>query len=103
MKKIYLDSNFKCHTIADDSLLCVQTDLFDDKCDDVIEGYRYIPNGESWTRYDGVIFYGEMIAPWKPYSELSSMQRKYERAELAQLKNIQNDLNASYQEGINSI
>lgn len=102
--KIYIDSEFKCHTSNSDGIYReVETTLFNAKCDEFVEGYRYVPSGESWTRSDGAMFYGEMIAPWKPYSELDSVQREYERQQLNELKNIQTDLNTSYQEGINSI
>jgi hypothetical protein len=103
MRTLFYDSDFKCHIVNNGTMTAVETGFFDGKCDAFIEGYRFIPSGESWTRSDGVIFTGEMIAPWKDYAELDSAQREYERAKLAQLENIQNDLNASYQEGINSI
>ena len=53
--------------------------LHDGKCDAYIEGYRFIPAGQTWTRADGVVFTGEMIAPWKPWAELDTAQREYER------------------------
>lgn len=76
---IYIDSDFKCHTSAADGRMQVDTDAFDGKCDTYIEGYRFIPSGQTWTRADGVIFTGEMIAPWKPWAELDAAQREYER------------------------
>lgn len=79
MKTIYLDSNFKCHISAADGRTQVETDAFDSKCDAYIEGYRFIPAGQTWTRADGVVFAGEMIAPWKPWDELDAAQREYER------------------------
>ena len=65
-------------------MTAVETDFFDGKCDAFVEGYRFVPSGESWTRSDGVVFYGEMIAPWKPYSELDAAQREYDRQLLAE-------------------
>lgn len=79
MKMVYLDSDFKCHTSNDGTMTAVETDFFDGKCDAYVQGYRFVPSGESWTRSDGVVFYGEMIAPWKPYDELEAAQREYER------------------------
>ena len=49
-----------------------------------IEGYRFVPNSESWTRSDGVVFHGEMVTPWKDYAELDAAQREYERKLLAE-------------------
>lgn len=80
---IYIDSEFKCHTANDGTMTAVETDAFDGKCDAYVEGYRFVPDGENWTRPDGYVFHGEMIAPWKPYSELDSAQREYEREKLA--------------------
>lgn len=77
---VYIDSEFRCHTTNSNGIYReVETDFFDGKCDPFIEGYRFIPSGKSWTRSDGVVFHGEMIAPWKPYSELDATQREYEQ------------------------
>lgn len=84
MKTIYLDSDFKCHVSSNGTMLGVATSFFDGKCDAFIEGYRLVPTGQSWTRSDGVVFHGEMIAPWKPYNELDNAQREYERQLLAE-------------------
>ena len=82
MKTVYIDSDFKCHSTNDGTLTPVDTDFFDGKCDTMIEGYRFVPAGESWTRSDGTVFPGEMIAPWKPWEELDAYQRAYERQQL---------------------
>ena len=81
---IYIDNDYRCHiSNPDGTLTAVETDAFDGKCPAYIEGYRYIPAGESWTRPDGVTFAGEMIAPWKPWQELDAAQRDYEREQYA--------------------
>lgn len=79
MKIIYIDSDFKCHTSTAEGLTQIETDAFDGKCDAYIEGYRFIPSGQTWTRADGMVFTGEMIAPWKPWAELDAAQREHER------------------------
>lgn len=83
MRTVYVDSSFKCHPTDDGAMKEIQTDFFDDKCTEYIEGYRFIPAGESWARSDGKVFRGEMIAPWKPYSELDAAQREHERQLIA--------------------
>lgn len=75
---IYIDSDYKCHVANDGTMTAVETDLFDGKCNAFIEGYRYIPDGKIWTRSDGVVFTGEMIAPWKDYAVLEAAQQQYE-------------------------
>lgn len=86
---IYIDSDYKCHTTTADGLTAVDTDYFDGKCQSYIEGYRFVPTGEVWTRPDGVAFQGEMVSPWKPWRELDSAQRAYEQEQLESLS-VQN-------------
>lgn len=87
MKTIYIDSDFRCHIDNDGTMREIQTDFFRGKCQAFIEGYRFVPEGESWTREDGVVFTGEMVAPWKLYEKLDAVQREYEQ-ELAQAARI---------------
>lgn len=79
---IYLDTDFKCHLTDDGAMTSVETDFFDGKCAAYIEGYRFVPVGAEWMREDGVVFRGEMIAPWKPWRELDAAQREYEQQQL---------------------
>lgn len=91
MRTIYIDSDYKCHVSNDGTMTVVETDFFDGKCDGFVEGYRFVPNGESWTRSDGVVFEGEMVAPRKDYAELESAQRDYERQLLAEYEALINE------------
>lgn len=85
---VYIDNDFKCHTTnTDGAYREVETDFFNGKCDTFIEGYRFVPAGEEWTREDGKVFTGEMIAPWTDYDELDKAQREYERLKLADAEN----------------
>ena len=79
MKTIYIDDEFRCHVADDGTMAAVETDFFDGKWDEYIEGYRLIPEGMEWERDDGSVFHGEMIAPWKDYSELERVQMAHER------------------------
>lgn len=99
MKTIYIDSEFKCHTASAEGLTAIETDAFDGKCDTYIEGYRFIPADQTWTRSDGVIFAGEMIAPWKPWAELDAAQREYEREQYQTLA----AQNAEYEAALSEI
>ena len=76
--KIYIDSKFKCHISPGDGLTAVETDFFDGKCRQFIEGYRFVPAGKIWTREDGQIFIGGMVSPWRPYEILVELQAVYE-------------------------
>ena len=77
---IYIDSDYKCHTSPGKGLTAVETGFFDGKCRQYIEGYRFVPAGESWTREDGQVFTGEMIAPAEDSRILEAAQSAYEEA-----------------------
>lgn len=82
--KIYIDDEYKCHTEnPDGNYQEKETEVFDGKCAEVIEGYRCIP-------HEG----GEMITPWKPFDELDSVQRDYERQLLTEYEALINELYA---------
>lgn len=95
MRTIYIDSDFKCHVTNDGTMTAVATDYFEGKCDKFIEGYRYVPEGATWRRPDGVLFRGEMVTPWKEYAVLAAYQKQYEET-LA-------EMDAAYREGVNSV
>lgn len=82
---IYIDADYKCYTATADGLTAVDTNYFDGKCQAYIEGYRFVPSGQTWTRPDGVVFEGEMVCPWRPWRELDSAQRAYEQEQLESL------------------
>ena len=95
-KIIYIDTDFCVHIANPDGIYrAFDVSFFEGKCDTYIEGCRYVPAGESWTRHDGVVFAGEMITPWKPSVELAAAQTQYE-ADLAEAA-------AAYQEGVDSV
>lgn len=81
---IYIDSDCRCHTSPADGLVTVETDAFDGKCSRVIEGYRFVPAGETWVREDGQVFCGEMVAPWRDYAILAAFQALYEEEQAKQ-------------------
>ena len=79
MRKIFIDSDFKCHLAnLDGNFREIETSHFDEKCDAYIEGYRFVPEGEVWEREDGEVFEGEMIAPHTDFNELQVEQLEYE-------------------------
>ena len=72
--KIYIDSEYKCHVSQGEGMTAVDTEFFDGKCRRFIEGYRFVPAGETWIREDGQAFAGGMISPWRDYEILSELQ-----------------------------
>ena len=105
---IYIDDNFKCYTSKNDGLQPIDTTVFDGKCAKYIEGYRFVPEGQTWTRDDGVQFIGPMVSPYKDYDILAAYQEQYKEdenaVEQAQILQAQmTELDSSYREGVNSI
>lgn len=84
----YIDENYKCYTENNGNLREYSSDFFNGKCKEFIEGYRYIPDGECWTRADGIVLQGESLTPWVDYNVLDAAQFQYERSRIGELENI---------------
>ena len=82
--KIYIDSDYKCYTSEADGRRAVETNFFDGKCPEWIESFRFVPEGDTWTREDGEVFKGEMAAPWKDLSKAYAAQTVYLERQNAQ-------------------
>lgn len=78
---IYIDSDYRCHVSDGEGRRAFDVEFFDNKCSALVEGYRYVPADETWTRSDGVIFSGEMVSAWKDYSVLEIAQAAYDEAQ----------------------
>lgn len=85
---IYIDNDYKCHAEAAEGLRAFEVDFFNGKCPTFIEGYRYVPYGETWIREDGEKFKGEMIAPFINYIELKEAQLIYEKEQAEEVARI---------------
>lgn len=110
MKTIYIDSDFKCHLTNDGTMTPVETDVFDMMCDELIEFYRFVPEGEEWTNSDGDVFTGQMLTPWKSFDmQVLEVQRAFELTVLGERTyELQNsvslsEMNEAYKEGVNSV
>lgn len=116
--KIYIDSDYKCHTAPGDGLTEVQSSFFDEMAPNCIEGYRFVPEGKIWTREDGMEFHGEMIAAWVDCGKLDATQNAYNAERITELESTLAEIKASqsggseeklteldeaYQEGVNSL
>ena len=81
---IYIDSDYKCYVSAAEGRRAVETEFFNGKCPELIESYRFVPEGETWTREDGEVFKGEMVTPWKDLGNAYAAQAAYVIAQNAQ-------------------
>lgn len=100
--KVYIDSEFKCHTAQQEGYTEVEVSFFDNKCDEFVEGYRFVPSGSTWIREDGVEFAGEMVSPWKDYNELAMAQLDYMTEKMAETPSTE-EITTAIEEGVNSI
>lgn len=80
---IYIDNDYKCYVFAANGRRAIETNEFDGKCPEWIECYRFVPNGETWTREDGEVF-TNMVSPWKDLGEAYAAQAAYVTAQNAQ-------------------
>lgn len=75
--KIFVDFCYRCHTSNPDmSYREIESDFFDGRCGEFVEGYCY-DDSKGYVQ----------IYPWKSYSELDAAQREYERQKLADAEN----------------
>lgn len=86
--KIYIDNDYKCHVSNDGTMREFDASFFDGKCAAFVEGYRYVPSGETWTREDGTVFAGEMAAPWLDSRALMLAQAQYEQSEAEHMAEV---------------
>ena len=100
---IYLDSDFRCHLSDDGTRTAVETDVFDGKCAAYIEGCRFVPAGESWTRGDGTVFAGEMLSAAVDDRLLAAVQAQYELDEAAHLEELAALIEEIYNEDMEEI
>lgn len=92
---IYIDSDYKCHVFAAEGRRAVETELFDGKCPEWIESYRFVPEGDAWTREDGEEFRGEMTAPWKDLGNAYAAQAAYVTAQNTQYEAALTEIEAA--------
>ena len=95
---VYIDQDYRCHVIEEENMIPVESEFFDGKCNALIECYRFVPDGSTWIRHDGVAFKGEMIAPHTDITEALYIQAAYEEVYLNA-----SDYVAAYNEGVESI
>ncbi len=100
---IYIDSDFLCHTTDGDGRRAFDVEFFNGKCAAFVEGYRYVPSGETWTRSDGVEFGGEMISTATDYAKLAAAQEGYDERDAAAVEDLAAVIEDVYNEDLASI
>ena len=92
---IYIDSDYKCYVSAAEGRRAIETGFFNGKCPEWIESYRFVPDGETWTREDGGVFKGEMVTPWKDLSKAYTAQIAYLERQNAQYEAALTEIEAA--------
>ena len=82
---IYIDSDYKCYVSAAEGRRAIETDAFNGKCPEWIESFRFVPEGETWTRGDDEVF-TNMVSPWKDLGEAYAAQAAYVTAEVEDMR-----------------
>lgn len=95
MSVIYIDSEFKCHVSPGSDYTALELEDFNGKCDQYIEGFRFVPAGNEWVRDDGATFRGPMLSPFIDTRLLEAFQFQYE--------SFMKEMDDAWQEGVNSI
>ena len=67
---IYIDSDYKCHVNDDGTRRAVETDFFDGRCAEFVEGYKY-DDSKGYVS----------IYPWEKYSGLAAIQSAVDRTQ----------------------
>lgn len=91
---IYIDSDYKCYVSASDGRRAIEVNDFNGKCPEWIESYRFVPEGETWTREDGEVF-TNMAAPWKDLGEAYAAQAAYVTAQNKQYEAALTEIEAA--------
>ena len=92
---IYIDSDYKCYVSDAEGRRAIEVNDFNGKCPEWIESYRFVPEGETWTREDGEVFKGEMVTPWKDLSEAYAAQTAYLERQNAQYEAALTEIEAT--------
>ena len=96
---IYIDSDYKCYVSAAEGRREVETSFFNGKCPELVESYRCVPEGETWTREDGEAF-TNMVSPWKDLGEAYAAQAAYVTAQNTQYEAALTEIEAAL--GVNA-
>ena len=91
---IYIDNDYKCYISAADGRRAIETDAFNGKCPEWIESFRFVPEGETWTRGDGEVF-TNMVSPWKDLGEAYAAQAVYVEQQLSTAQTQAADMQAA--------
>lgn len=93
--KFYIDEENKCHVTDDGTMREVEDSCFAGKCPEYIEGFYYIPDGETAV-IEGEEYTGRMYSAFGDYAKMELAQAQYEleqvKAELADADAALNEL-----------
>lgn len=90
--KVYVDLEYSCFAQKSEGLREVESDFFDGKCNTLIECFKFVPAGESYTDEHGLLHSGA-IWNYKPItSSIERIQAAYEHEQLEVVTADRDDL-----------
>ena len=78
---VYIDNNYNCYASNDGTRREFETTFFEGKCPKYIEGFKYVPRGETYIDEEGRAFDGEMCIINANHLELQIAQLEYDLAD----------------------
>lgn len=89
----YLDREYRVHTDPGETRVPWEDadGIFEGKCKTYVEGFRVIPEGESWKRSDGTVFKGFMLSHVVDAAILNAAQTEFESA-IAEMEDMRSAL-----------
>lgn len=78
---VYIDKEYNCYASDDGTRRGFETTFFEGKCPKYVEGFKYVPCGETYIDEEGRAFHGEMCIINANHLELQIAQLEYELAD----------------------
>ena len=78
---VYIDNEYRCHAEPAEDRRPVENAFFDGKCPAFIAGWRFVPEGESWTDGEGRSYRGQALFPAATYAAPAAAQAEQPKTE----------------------
>lgn len=79
---VYIDNNYNCYASNDGTRREFETTFLEGKCPAYIEGFKYVPKGETYIDEGGRAYHGEMCIINADHNKLEKAQFEYELAQV---------------------
>lgn len=80
--RIYIDSEYNCHTTQAEAMREFELDFFDNKCKKFVECFKFVPPGETYIDEHGFVRCGVAWNNKAITREIEAEQAEYEHEQL---------------------